>query len=99
MIKVIQGGSSLEIKIINLRAMMANVSACYATLSRVLASTGDIVLSWLEEARQSAGEDINFHHLFAMAMKAGQYKHWFMPDDKGELQDEWLSPNIIFSQL
>ena len=82
---------------INLRAMMANVSACFETLLRVLTSTSDIVLAWLEETRHSVGEDTNFHHLFAMTMKARQCNYWFRPGDKGELQDKWLSPKIIFN--
>ena len=77
-----------EIKMINSRAMMANVSACFGTILRVLESTYDIVLAWLEETKHSVGGDTNFHHLFAMTMKARQSKHWFRPADKGEFQDK-----------
>ena len=64
---------------------MSNVSACFESLMRVLASASDIVLAMLEEAKYSVSQDIKFYQLFAMTMKANKCQNWFVPGDKGEI--------------
>ena len=72
-------------KTINLKAMVAIVHTCYETLMRTLDSTADIVLSWLEENRESISAELNFPHFIAMVMMAKKRKEWHQPNNKGEL--------------
>ena len=72
-------------KSIHIKAIVASVHTCYETLMRTLDSTADIVLSWLEEDRESVSAELNFPHLIAMVMMAKKKKDWFQPNNKGEL--------------
>ena len=72
-------------KSINIKAIVAIVDTCYETLIRTLNSTADIVLSWLEEDRESVSAELSFPHLTAMVMMAKKKKDWFQPNNKGEI--------------
>ena len=76
--------NSAHVKSINIKAIVAIVDTCYETLIRTLNSTADIVLSWLEEDRESVSAELNFPHLIAMVMMAKKKKDWFQPNNKGE---------------
>ena len=71
-------------KSINIKAIVGIADTCYETLMRTLNSTADIVLSWLEEDRESVSAKLSFAHLIAMVMMAKEKKDWFQPNNKGE---------------
>ena len=52
--------NATHVKTINLKAMVAILHTCYETLMRTLDSTADIVLSWLEENRESISASWTF---------------------------------------
>ena len=72
-------------KSINIKAIVAIVDTCYETLMRTLDSTADIILSWLEDNRESISAEFNFPHFIAMAMMAKKKTDWFQTNNKGEL--------------
>ena len=72
---------SLALRELNLKVMMGNVSACIETLTEVLKSTYDeIVSQWMEDRKSSLGKEKSFQQLFYLAMRARGNKDWFRPD-------------------
>ena len=71
-----------EVQTKNLQAMMANVSACIETLSDVLKSKYDVIVSqWMEDHKSSVGgEEKSFKRLFYLAMRAKGNVDWFRPN-------------------
>ena len=70
---------------INLKIVMANVTAFQETLSAVLSSTYDeIVSQWMEDHKSSLGEEKSFKRLYFLAMKAKCCADWFRPSTEGE---------------
>ena len=72
---------------INLKIVMANVTAFQETLSAVLSSTYDEIVSpWMEDHKSSSslGEEKSFKRLYFLAMKAKCCADWFRPSTEGE---------------
>ena len=70
---------------INLKIMTANVTAFQDTLSAVLSSSyDDIVSRWMKDHKSSLGEEKSFKRLYFLAMKAKGCADWFRPSTEGE---------------
>ena len=69
----------------NLKAMMANVTAFQDTLSAVLSSTYDEIVSrWMEDNKSSIGKEKSFQRLYFLAMKAKGCADWYKHTTDGE---------------
>ena len=65
--------------------MMANVTACHDTLSEVLMSTYDEIVSpWMDDNESSLGKERSFQRLYVLAMKAMGYHDWFKHTTEGQ---------------
>ena len=83
-LKRLQQEGTPEVQTINLKIIMANVTAFQDTLSAVLSSTYDeIVLRWMEDQKSSLGVEKSFQRLYFLAMKAKGCVDWFRPSREG----------------
>ena len=74
-----------EVQAKNLKVMMTNVTAFQDTLSAVLSSTSDeIVSQWVENHKSSLGEEKSFQRLYFLAMKEKGCVDWYKPTIDGE---------------
>ena len=84
-LKRLQQEGTPEVQAINLKIMMANVTAFQETLSAVLSSTYDeIVSQWMEDSKSSLGEEKSFQRLYFLAMKEKGCVDWYKPTTDGE---------------
>ena len=69
---------------LNLKGLMAYVSATFETLSKVLNSTYKIIGELMEEYKTILAKERSYYKLLAMNMKVKGYIDWFRPNNEGK---------------
>ena len=82
-LKRLQREQISEAQVINLKIIMKNIYAYSETVSKILSSSFDTVLQWLERFKSSLGKEKLYNRLFSMTMSAKGQVDWFKPHDEG----------------